>query len=232
MISLGELIKRLPEGPVISIAGAGGKTTLMFRLAEMLPVPCVMTTTTKVGADQIRNADSAATIDCIDGMIPAKKMWVSPSLEPVKGKIPGCTLADFKHLAGICAKRSWGLVNEADGAACRHIKAPSAHEPVIPAESNVCVYAVGLDVLGKSVSDATVHRPEVFTRLTGTEAGEAITAEAVLRLLEHPEGGLKGFPAGALRVVYLTHADTSERKDAAAWINDRIKTYDFVCAHE
>ena len=232
MISLVDLITCLPEASVISIAGAGGKTTLMFRLAEMLPVPCVMTTTTKVGADQIRKADSTSTIDCIDGMIPGKKMWVTPSLAPVKGKIPGGTLVDFKKLAAFCAERGWGLVNEADGAACRHIKAPAAHEPVIPAESNVCVYAVGLDVLGKPVSDETVHRPEVFTRLTGTEADEAITAEAVLRLLEHPEGGLKGFPAGALRVVYLTHADPSDRKDAAAWIDDRIKTYNFVCAHE
>ena len=231
-MDLSALINCLPDRPVISIAGAGGKTTLMFRLAEMLPGRCVMTTTTKVAFEQVQSVDVCCTLEDFPGCGEGKKIWASPSLEPVEGKIHGCSFPEFSQLTALCAAEGFPLMNEADGAHCRHIKAPAAHEPMIPPESTVCIYGTGLDVLGKPVDGETVHRPEIFTELTGAQPGELIQPEHVLRLLEHPQGGLKGFPPDALKIVYLNHADTPERKAAGEWICERLQSYDHFCIND
>ena len=230
-MKLEELIPRLPQAPVISIAGAGGKTTLMFRLAEMLPAPCVVTTTAKVGKDQIRFADCCSVLSGFSPENPLKRMWVSPSLVPVNGKICGCTLAEFSKLAAYCRLRNFGLLNEADGAARRHIKAPAEHEPVIPSETNACFYVIGLDVLGKRIDSETVHRPEIFAEITGTSENDLIDEKCLAGLLEHPLGGLKNMPEKALKIVYMTHADTSARQHAAQVIAGNLKSYDYICVN-
>lgn len=224
-----ELIKYFPKSPVISIAGAGGKTTLMFLLAGLLAQPCVVTTTAKVGENQIKRADICLEYKAFPQEDPVKIMWVSPSLEPAGGKISGFDMTSFHTLACICGERHFALVNEADGAACRHIKAPAEHEPAIPPESNVCIYCVGLDVLGKPLNDENVHRPRIFSELTGIPEGAAIDAESILKLLEHPNGGLKNMPENALKIAYLTHTDTRERMGAGKWISENLKKYDIMC---
>ena len=227
-----ELLQNLPCTPIISIAGAGGKTTLMYRLANYLPGPTVLTTTTRVGEEQIKDTDHQYAINDFPPQEPEKRMWVSPSLIPVKGKIIGCDTSDFSRIAKICMKNAWALINEADGAARRHIKAPAEFEPVIPKETNVCIYSVGLDVLGNPVNSEFVHRQEIFSNITGYDVGEFIDAECIIRLYEHPEVGLKNMPEHALKIAYMSHANTETRCKNAEYIVGRLKSYDFVYVNE
>ncbi len=217
-----------PEFPVISIAGAGGKTTLMFDLAKKFPGPAVMTTTTKVGAEQISAAALCLELSCFPPPEMQSRMWVSPSLVPQNGKIPGCTPNEFSRLAVICREAQIPLINEADGAAHRHIKAPGKNEPVIPKESDICIYVVGLDVLGKPVNSGTVHRPEIFSSLTESAEGDIIDTESIVRLLEHPDGGLKNIPEHAIKIVYLTHVNSREGLQAAESITAKLNSYDYL----
>lgn len=229
ILSFPDVMGIFPRIPLISLAGAGGKTTLMFRLAEMFPVTCVMTTTTKVGADQILAADQL--LECAQFPVEdmKKKVWVSPSLEPVSGKIIGCGASDYLKIADRCIKKGFALVCEADGAARRHVKAPAAHEPVIPREINVCFYLAGLDVIGLPMNAENVHRPELFSEITGAGPDEIIRSEHLIRLFDHPSGGLKNMPEGAMRIAYLTHADTEERISAGRSIAEQLKNYDCLC---
>ena len=214
--------------PVISIAGAGGKTTLMFDLAKKFPGPVVMTTTTKVGAGQILKADICLELKNFPPKNLYNRMWVSPSLEAFNGKITGFTSEEFSTLAAICRNANITLINEADGAAQKHIKAPAAHEPVIPEETDICIYSVGLDVLGRPVCGEYVHRPEIFTKITGLESGEKIDINSIIKLLENTEGGLKNIPGHALRIAYLTHGNTPERQKAGETIAAGLNSYHYV----
>ncbi len=229
IIPITDMIRRFPSDPVISLSGAGGKTTLLFRIAHGTGGAAVVTTTTKVGADQILSADRQMTCgEFSEPAIPGV-IWISPSLEPYNGKIIGCSLQDFGSLAAECRKYHIPLINEADGAACRHIKAPAYHEPVIPPETNVCFYLAGLDVLGKPVTEEYVHRPQLFCTLTGARMDHPIRAEHILKLFDHPDGGLKNMPSAALKAAYLTHADTDERIAAGIYIAEKIENYQFIC---
>ena len=229
LLPLAGLISKFPTDPVISLAGAGGKTTLLFRIARCFGNASVVTTTTKVGAEQIASADGRVTCGDFSPRDRRGVIWVSPSLEPENGKIIGCSGQEFQSLAADCQRYHIPLINEADGAARRHIKAPAAHEPVIPPETNVCFYLAGLDVLGKPVTDEFVHHPEMFARLTESRTNEPISADHILKLLDHPDGGLKNMPPSALKVAYLTHADTEERLCAGKYIAQMLRNYHYIC---
>ena len=228
---LADIAGILPSHPVISIAGAGGKTTLMFLLAESLPGTVVTTTTTKVGNYQIERASTRVPLDDFPPEDPGKIIWTSPSLQPQNGKIHGCRVPEFYKLAKQCQSLNLTLIAETDGAARRHIKAPADHEPNIPEVCNVCFYLVGLDVLGKPLNSENVHRPEIFSKLTGAAESSPLTVKSIIDLLEHPAGGLKNVPGGALRIACLTHADTADRIAAASVISENLRQYDYIFIH-
>ena len=107
------------------------------------------------------------------------------------------------------------LLIEADGSRRRPLKAPAAHEPAIPPWVNTVVVVAGLSGLDQPLSAEWVHRPEEFTRLTGLLAGRPVSADGLRRLLVHPQGGLKGIPSTARRLVLLNQAGIPELQAAA-----------------
>jgi len=110
------------------------------------------------------------------------------------------------------------IIVEADGAAGRPLKAPAAHEPVIPPCSGWTVGVVGLQALGQPLIDPWVFRMDAFARLTGLAPGAAVSAEAVAAACGHEQGLFKGAPADCRCLAFLNRADSSDRKAAAARI--------------
>jgi len=88
---------------------------------------------------------------------------------------------------------------------------------------------VGLSGLDKPLTDETVHRPEIFAELSGLEIGETVTPDALVRMLNHPSGGLKNIPFNARRVVLLNQADSPELQAQAKEMAERLLiAYDSV----
>ncbi|HEY3288767.1 MAG TPA: hypothetical protein VGK87_01435, partial [Anaerolineae bacterium] len=59
-------------------------------------------------------------------------------------------------------------------------------------------------------------------RLTGATLGEPTSAETMAKLLTHPEGGMKGIPAGARPVAVLMQRDELTCHPAASSIGDAL----------
>jgi probable selenium-dependent hydroxylase accessory protein YqeC len=111
----------------------------------------------------------------------------------------------------------WILV-EADGSACRPLKAPADHEPVVPPNTTVLVGVAGLEVLGAPLTGVLVFRPELAGKLLQLAPGETITEMALAHLFSHPLGLFKGAPPHAQRFIFLNKADDSRRIEGAARI--------------
>ena len=107
------------------------------------------------------------------------------------------------------------LLVEADGARQKPLKAPAENEPPIPAFVAMVVVVAGMSGLGKPLSAEEVHRPEIFSSLSGLKIGETISGEALVRVLAHRQGGLKNIPRRARHSVLLNQADTPELQSAA-----------------
>lgn len=89
---------------------------------------------------------------------------------------PNMTFSDLEAAADY-------LLVEADGAKMLPLKAHAEHEPVIPecAKRTVCV--VGIDGVGRPISQAC-HRAERFAQLAGASTADVVTPEMVARVLE------------------------------------------------
>lgn len=208
---------------LIAFVGGGGKTSLLFALGAALPGRRILTTTTRIFAAQMSRAEElvfategtegiekeiGAALDrrgicLVVGAVEGEKArGVSPEL-------PGGWLAR--------ADVDFVLV-EADGSRMRPIKAPGAHEPVIPPETTLVVPVVGIDALDGRFSQIT-HRPELAEELLHySVSGDQLTVLDVARLIAHPQGGLKGVPDGARVVPFINKVETAVQLHAARQI--------------
>lgn len=189
---------------VASFVGAGGKTSLIRAVASQISgwgEKVVVTTTTKImpPSRNLLLLDKAARIP------PYKLLTVGRRIDAETGKLIGVTPEEIGDILDRFRPRL--LLVEADGARGLSIKAPAAHEPVIPALSDLVVGVMGLDALGEPADERTVFRLAEFCRVTGLAPGQPIGPEAFASLAAHPEGLFKGAPASARRIAFHNKAE-------------------------
>ncbi|HLO14381.1 MAG TPA: selenium cofactor biosynthesis protein YqeC, partial [Anaerolineales bacterium] len=223
---------RASSSPSIAFIGAGGKTTAMFQLAKQLPSPVIVTATSHLGiwqtklADQHIMTETSALFEELEhglkGIILVTGQLDGDRTKPVNDDL-------MNWLQQFCGYHSIPLLIEADGSRGKPLKAWAEHEPPIPSFVELVVQVVGLAGLGKSLTDENVHRPEIFSRLSGLRMGQSITPDALVRILTHSEGGRKNIPTSARSVVLLNQADTLELQSAAQGIAQAVMpAYDSV----
>jgi probable selenium-dependent hydroxylase accessory protein YqeC len=119
----------------------------------------------------------------------------------------------------------WILV-EADGAARRPLKAPAPHEPVIPKSSGWIIGLVGLDVVGKPLTEKWVFRPERYADISGTAPGKPVTEASLARAILHPNGifGTWESPI-AKHLLFLNKADCQKTADIGQKICQLLGAY-------
>jgi len=201
----------LKRGEVLAFVGAGGKTSAMFALAEALAPPVALTTTTHLGAWQAGLADNhfilrtPEVLKDIDFKSNATLLFTGPAGDD--DRLKGLSGEILDALYRRCRELALPLLIEADGARQRSLKAPTDYEPVIPGWVDIVVVLAGLAGLGKPLGDAFVHRPAVFSDLTGCALGSAIKPEHLKTLLTSKKGGVKTIPDGARKVLFLNQAE-------------------------
>jgi molybdenum cofactor cytidylyltransferase len=203
---------RLGPAPRLAFTGAGGKTSAMVALGReflLAGTPTVLlTATTHMAVDQAGLADhhilikGPHDIDVYHAGIPSGVvLFTGPQGD--EERLSGLSPETLEHLHHLANERSLPLLVEADGSRRRPLKAPAAHEPLVPPWVETVVVVAGLRGLGKPLTEAWVHRPEIFASLSGLSPGAPITPDALGRLLCSEAGGLKGIPPGARRVALL-----------------------------
>jgi molybdenum cofactor cytidylyltransferase len=209
----------LHGGESVAFVGAGGKTNTIFRLANSLDSPVMITTTTHLGAWQAARADQHIMLAAgrkfphLDILGKQVTLFTGPS-----GKDDRLSALDRQQLVALhdyCRGEDIPLLIEADGAKLRPLKAPAPYEPVIPNWVDKVVVVAGLRGLGESLSDEFVHRPQRFSELSGLPLGEQIRVEELAVVLRSKEGGLKEVPKNALAFVFLNQAENPQLQGQA-----------------
>jgi len=121
-----------------------------------------------------------------------------------------------------CKQSHVTLLIEADGAKQRLVKAPAYYEPVIPTDVDHVVVLAGLTALGKPMDETVIHRPKIFSEVTGLKENEIINAENLVTLLGSEEGGLKGVPDISMKVLFLNQADDLVLQSNGGWIARKL----------
>ncbi|MFC1917084.1 selenium cofactor biosynthesis protein YqeC [Chloroflexota bacterium] len=207
----------LQQGEVISLVGGGGKTTLMFALARELVTDghLVITTTTTVIQEPLPGQtpllliekDEEKLLELVSEHIMAYR-HVTLAMErlfpeKLKGIRPELVLK-----LGDLEKQPYIIV-EADGAAQRPLKAPSATEPVLPPNTTLVIPVIGIDALGSPLNELNVFRAGIAARLLGSPIGRVISAEDITTLLTHTNGITRGTPENARVIPFINKIETA-----------------------
>jgi len=211
---------RASNSSSIAFTGSGGKTTAMFQLARELSTksPVVVTASAHLGAWQVSLADkhvvtnSVITLPDFEDELQGITLFTG-ELEGERTRPLGPET--LNALNEFCQRRGIPLLIEADGSRQKPLKAWAEHEPPIPSFVRQVVYVVGLSGIGKPLNDEIVHRPEIFSKLSGLHADEVITPEGLTRVAKHSDGGRKNIPSHARKTVLLNQANTPELQAVA-----------------
>jgi molybdenum cofactor cytidylyltransferase len=213
-------IFRLEVGAIVSIVGAGGKTSTCFQLAQSVKKNVVITTTTHIGVNQFDGCaehyfvTSEHELDTALAHLEDGPLLLTGNMAE-GGTYQGLETEFFAALVEQWHKKPFTLLIEADGAKSLALKAPAEHEPCIPPESQVVIVVAGCKGLGRLVDEGVVHRPQQFQNLSGLDVGATITPESVLKVVSHPLGGMKNIPPKARKILLLNQADTPDLQSIA-----------------
>ena len=226
----------LENGGVVCFVGAGGKTSLMFRVARELSDAgeSVLTTTTtkmmKPAGDQSPHVVVAASPQSV--LTESEKRLKTCSHfsaafardKSIPGKLVGFPPSVIDELFK-SGRFRWILV-EADGSAGRPLKAPAVHEPVVPDCSGWVVGVAGLRGIGKPLGADWVFRPGLYAELTGLKPETPVTETSVAMAIAHKNGIMKGCPASAQQLVFLNLSDERSQLNAGRKIARLLKESD------
>ncbi|MFQ2042335.1 selenium cofactor biosynthesis protein YqeC [Aeromonas sp. s11] len=213
---------------LISLCGAGGKTSTLFWLAEYFYKQgkrVLITTTTRmflpapshyreliIETDPVRQLTRCQALP--DG---PTLVALFSHLDERTGKVAGPDLRQIDLLKG--QQRFDLILVEADGAHHKLLKVPALHEPCIPHQSDWVIALLGGAMVGANAEPAQIHRWAELQALCGIAAGEPLDWALFDRLLSHPEGVFKGTPPGARRIWFIN----GDYQNEASWLAELIK---------
>ncbi|ACQ52456.1 putative selenium-dependent hydroxylase accessory protein YqeC [Clostridium botulinum] len=178
---------------IISIVGAGGKTSLMLNLSEELrPYNKVLsTTTTKIYTPDRTSYDFM----CIG----EENCYIYDHLKKNGVYVYGKFINNDNKLIGFSKnfldekfKYFDYSILEADGSKKKPIKGWRDDEPVICKNTNKTIGVLDITCINKIINDFNVHRVSYFLKITNGKLGEKISIPMISSLVTHPLGLFKG----------------------------------------
>lgn len=170
---------------VISFAGAGGKTSTIFALAEELkrntPHKILVTTTTKMFMEK-----TAVTVEdekIIANELNNRKMVIAGT--DLGAKMGSFSMDFLQKVIRLCDV----VLIEADGAQRKPFKMPRSYEPVYSSETTKFVYVMGMSSLGRKLVD--LARADILADFLHKQPEEKLTAEDMIKVALSRKGAQK-----------------------------------------
>ncbi|MCF8047565.1 MAG: putative selenium-dependent hydroxylase accessory protein YqeC [Desulfarculaceae bacterium] len=219
----------LERGDLVSLVGAGGKTSLLEALAseQAADGKAVLATTTT----HVFRPSGKVLLEPHDEWLPERVgrllspgwcLTVASESTQVEGraKLKGLTISSVDWLWEVEAAPF--ILVEADGARRLPIKAPRTHEPVMPMATTVLVGVLGLSGLGMPVNEEHVLGAAEFCAITGAKAGETVTPAHLAALVIHPKGLFRKAPSRTRKVLVLNQVELPGAAQGARQVAELI----------
>jgi len=202
-------IIRVCPGDAVSFVGAGGKTSLLFLLAEAINHAgwsVLLTTTTRMHHPEPGRYDHIdIRREAFRGTAvsrPGRYFAARPG-----GAAHKVTSLDRARLKTLRERFDITLI-EADGAAMKPLKGWRASEPVVPDFTTLTVGVLDISTVGGTMDSGLIHRLELFNEITESRPGDRVSVDHLVRLVEHPDG-LFRHAVGEKR-IFVNKVETEE----------------------
>jgi molybdenum cofactor cytidylyltransferase len=216
----------ITRGDVVAFVGAGGKSGAILAVSNGLRragMKVLVAPTTKMmlgEADRIgplvTSEDAGALREKAERALSESSAVVAGSGMLSKNRVGGvdpASIGDLAHLVDV-------VLVEADGARRLPIKGTADHEPALPEAATLVVAVANVQALGTPVDEEHVHRPELFSDLTGVGTGQSITPAAFATALAR--GSLARVPPTARTAALVTGVEPGRSMSDASVITREL----------
>jgi len=220
-MKISQLLKIEPG--LTALIGGGGKTALMYKLAdELSELGCVIVCT----STKIYESDDIAVVtgdseDIINTLKTHRVICAGTRVGGGKLSSPTITFHELKDIADY-------VIVEADGAHKLPIKAHADYEPVIPDCADKTVLVMGADAFGQPIS-RICHRAELFAERARVTVHDEVTPELVARVIAGE---------GLGDIIYINKVESNESltlSERSAQLIDlpviagSLRTEEYIC---
>ena len=216
----------ISSGDVVAFVGAGGKSGAILAVSGGLTqegMRVLVAPTTKMLSSEADMIGPLVTSEEVGDLRAKTERAFSGAPAVVvgsgmisKNRVGGIDPGWVGDLAGIADV----VLVEADGSRRRPIKGTAAHEPAIPDAVTLVVAVGNVHALGTPVDEEHVHRPEIFSDLTGIGQGQSITPRAFA--LAVTQGSLARVPQGARTAALITGVEPGRSMSDASVITREL----------
>ena len=216
----------ISSGDVAAFVGAGGKSGAILAISGELTqagMKVLVAPTTKMLLSEANRVGPLVTSEDA-GELRAK---AEKALSGAPGVVVGSGMLSKNRVGGVdpewvgeLAPLADVVLIEADGSRRRPIKGTADHEPVLPDATTLVVAVANVHALGTPVDEEHVHRPEIFSKLTGVEPGQSITPRAFALALA--QGSLARIPQSARTAVLITGVEPGRTMSDASVITREL----------
>lgn len=163
----------IKKNDIISITGAGGKTSLLFSLALDLSKygKVLVTTTTKIFVPLKEQYNHL----CLGNIsLPISENSITVFGEKIENeKIWSASLDKIENISQYFDY----ILIEADGTMGKPLKGWKENEPQIPSFSTKTIAVIDVSILGMPIDDINVHRLDLFNRQFNSSCSNVITLD-------------------------------------------------------
>jgi molybdenum cofactor cytidylyltransferase len=216
---------------VVAFVGAGGKSSAILAVADELAeagITFLTAPTTKMLVSEAERLGSLVTSEDAGELRTKAESALS---DGASGVVVGSSLLSKNRVGGVepaaipsLAPLADVILIEADGSRRRPIKGTATHEPALPDAATLVVAVGNIRAFGAPVTEENVHRPELFSELTGIGAGQSITSRAFARALA--EGSLGNTPEGARTAALITGVQPGKTMADASVVTRELWRFD------
>lgn len=178
---------------MVCFMGAGGKSSLMQKLAPehvRNGRRVLVTTSARMFARQLRElGELILEPDChkllreLESSLLENDLLAAGSGLTDNDKVTGLSkdCLDFLFSRNLFDS----ILVEADGSRGKSFKAPAEHEPVLPPSCTTVIPVVGIDILGRPLTEEFVHRHDLVSQIARQDIGSEVTGETVLKVIRY-----------------------------------------------
>ena len=216
----------ITRGDVAAFVGAGGKSGAILAVSDGLKragMRVLVAPTTKMTLGEadaigplVTSEDARELRERAEEVLAGSPAVVAGSGMLSKNRVGGVDpgwIGDLAPLADV-------VLVEADGSRRRPIKGTADHEPALPGAATLVVAVANVRALGTPLDEEHVHRPEVFSELTGVGPGQSVTPDAFATAIA--SGSLATVPPAARTVALITGVEPGRSMSDASVITREL----------
>jgi probable selenium-dependent hydroxylase accessory protein YqeC len=212
---------QIERGDVVSIVGAGGKTSLLYLLAEEARgagMKVLVTTSTRIF---IPRPDQYTAIDLSgDGFSPPQMTGAGIYVAGVPDAKPRIMRGIAGDQVVACKEHFNLIIIEADGSARKPLKGWKDTEPVIHPQTSKTIGVLDIQTIGQAITSELIHSLDIFLELVGVDGEEKVSLKHLAAIVSR-EKGLFAKAQGS-KHLFINKVETRSQQRDAQMLKQRL----------